>query len=97
MSYTLGASDPARTSILIQFLVESVTLCLAGGALGLAVGQGLIGAIRLIPDSPLKDATVPLWAVLLAVGFSAGTGVVFGMFPAIKAARLDPIEALRHD
>ncbi len=83
--------------ILIQFLVESVTLCLAGGAIGLAVGQGLIAAIRMIPDSPLKDASVPLWAVLLSVGFSAGTGVVFGMFPAIKAARLDPIEALRRD
>jgi putative ABC transport system permease protein len=83
--------------ILVQFLVESVTLCLAGGAIGLAVGQGLIGAIRLIPDSPLKDASIPLWAVLLSVGFSAGTGVIFGMFPAIKAARLDPIEALRHD
>ncbi|HZW11281.1 MAG TPA: FtsX-like permease family protein, partial [Phycisphaerales bacterium] len=83
--------------ILVQFLVESVTLCLAGGAIGLAAGQGLIAAIRAIPESPLKDASVPVWAVLLAVGFSAGTGVVFGMFPAIKAARLDPIEALRHD
>lgn len=83
--------------ILVQFLVESVTLCLAGGAIGLATGQGLISLIRAIPDSPLKDASVPAWAVLLAVGFSASTGVIFGMFPAIKAARLDPIEALRHD
>ncbi len=83
--------------ILVQFLVESVTLCLAGGAIGLAAGQGLISIIRTIPDSPLKDAAVPAWAVLLAVGFSASTGVIFGMFPAIKAARLDPIEALRHD
>jgi putative ABC transport system permease protein len=88
----------ARPSvILVQFLVESVTLCLAGGAVGLAAGQGLISVLRAVPESPLKDASVPLWAVLLAVGFSAGTGVVFGMFPAIKAARLDPIEALRHD
>lgn len=85
------------TVVLVQFLVEAVTLCLAGGAIGLGVGQGLITAIRHIPDSPLKDAAVPVWAVLLAVGFSAGTGVIFGMFPAIKAARLDPIEALRHD
>ena len=83
--------------VLIQFLVESVTLCLAGGAIGLGVGQGLITALRAIPDSPLKDASVPAWAVLLAVGFSAGTGVIFGMFPAIKASRLDPIEALRHE
>jgi putative ABC transport system permease protein len=85
------------TVILVQFLVESVTLCLAGGAIGLGAGQGLIAALRAIPESPLKDASVPVWAVLLAVGFSASTGVVFGMFPAIKAARLDPIEALRHD
>ncbi len=83
--------------ILIQFLVEAVTLCLAGGGLGLLIGQGLIAAIRAIPESPLKEASVPAWAVLLAVGFSAGTGVIFGMFPAIKAARLDPIEALRHE
>jgi putative ABC transport system permease protein len=83
--------------VLIQFLVEAVTLCLAGGAIGLACGQGLISALRHIPGSPLQDASVPAWAVLLAVGFSAGTGVIFGMFPAIKAARLDPIEALRHD
>jgi len=83
--------------ILVQFLVEAVTLCLAGGAIGLGFGQGLISALRTIPDSPLQDASVPAWAVLLAVGFSAGTGVIFGMFPAIKAARLDPIEALRHD
>ncbi|MBK7406464.1 MAG: ABC transporter permease [Phycisphaerales bacterium] len=83
--------------VMIQFLVEAVTLCLAGGAIGLGVGQGLIMAIKAIPDSPLKDASVPAWAVLLAVGFSAGTGVIFGMFPAIKASRLDPIEALRHE
>jgi len=83
--------------VLIQFLVEAVTLCLVGGAVGLGAGQGLISLLRAVPDSPLKDASVPAWAVLLAVGFSAGTGVIFGMFPAIKAARLDPIEALRHD
>ncbi|MFG0260279.1 MAG: ABC transporter permease [Phycisphaerales bacterium JB041] len=83
--------------VLIQFLVEAVTLCLVGGAVGLGMGQGLISLLKAVPDSPLKDASVPAWAVLLAVGFSAGTGVIFGMFPAIKAARLDPINALRHD
>jgi len=83
--------------ILMQFLVEAVVLCLVGAAIGLAIGYSLAFGMIKIPGSPLSQAEVPLWSVLLAVGFSAGTGVVFGLFPAIKAARLDPIEALRHE
>ncbi len=83
--------------VLTQFLVEAVVLCLAGGLVGLLAAQGLIAGIRAIPDSPLKEAAVPAWAVILAVGFSAATGIIFGMFPAIKAARLNPIDALRHE
>lgn len=83
--------------ILIQFLVEAVVLCIVGALLGLALGQGLVMAVRLIPDSPLAEASPPLWAIALSMGFSVATGVVFGMFPAIKAARLDPIVALRHE
>jgi putative ABC transport system permease protein len=83
--------------ILLQFLVEAVVLCLVGGLVGLAIGQGMVFGLRAIPDSPMKGAFIPPWAVALAIGFSAGTGVIFGMFPAIKAARLDPIEALRHE
>ena len=83
--------------VLLQFLVEAVTLCLVGGAVGLLVGQGMILVLRAIPDSPMKGAEIPPWAVALAIAFSAGTGIVFGMFPAIKAARLDPIVALRHE
>ncbi|MBL8963205.1 MAG: ABC transporter permease [Phycisphaeraceae bacterium] len=81
--------------ILMQFLVEAVTLCLIGGAIGLAIGYAAVLAMKLTPS--LEGASVPAWAVALSVGFSAGTGLVFGMFPAIKAARLDPIEALRHE
>jgi putative ABC transport system permease protein len=83
--------------ILMQFLVEAVTLCLVGGAIGITIGNALVFALKLIPKSPLADAAVPPWALLLSVGFSAATGIIFGMFPAIKAARLDPIEALRHE
>lgn len=83
--------------ILIQFLVESVTLSLLGGAVGLLLGQLMVLGVKSIPGSPLEQAAIPLWAVALSVGFSAGTGVIFGMFPALKAARLDPIVALRHE
>jgi len=83
--------------ILLQFLVEAVTLCLMGGAVGLVIGQVMVLIIRLVPKSPLADASIPTWAIILSVGFSAATGLIFGMFPAIKAARLNPIDALRHE
>jgi putative ABC transport system permease protein len=83
--------------ILFQFLVEAVTLCLIGCVIGIVVGQGIVLLLKFIPNSPMAKAEVPMWAILLAVGFSAGTGLIFGMFPAIKAARLNPIDALRHE
>jgi putative ABC transport system permease protein len=83
--------------ILTQFLVEAVTLCMIGGAIGLLIGQGIVFAMRAVASNALGGATIPSWAIILAVGFSAATGLIFGMFPAIKAARLDPIEALRHE
>jgi putative ABC transport system permease protein len=85
-----------RQDILVQFLIEAVTLSLVGGALGLALGYGIgVLAANLIPNWP--PAHVPLWAVALAFGFSAMVGIFFGIYPAGKAARLDPIEALRYE
>jgi len=86
-------------AILLQFLVEAVVLCLVGGAIGLAAGQGITTLVsRFLPEE-MKGAPMylPASAVMLAFSFSAVVGLVFGMFPAIKAARLDPIEALRHE
>lgn len=88
----------ARASaILLQFLVEAIMLCLIGGLIGLLFGQVITSGIATIPKAKLERAYIPMWAVGLSFGFSALVGVVFGMFPAIKAARLDPIEALRHE
>jgi len=85
-----------RQDILVQFLIEAVTLSLVGGAIGLALGYGIgVLASHLIPNWP--PAHVPLWAVALAFGFSALVGIFFGIYPAGKAARLDPIEALRYE
>jgi putative ABC transport system permease protein len=85
-----------KSAILTQFLVEAVILCFVGGAVGVGVGQLLTFAIANI--NPLLEKTyIPAWAILLSFAFSATVGICFGMFPAIKAARLDPIEALRHE
>ncbi|HEY0781701.1 MAG TPA: ABC transporter permease [Thermoanaerobaculia bacterium] len=85
-----------RQDILVQFLIEAVTLSLVGGFLGLAIGYGLgVLVAQLLPGWP--PAHVPLWAVALAFGFSALVGVFFGIYPAGKAARLDPIDALRYE
>jgi putative ABC transport system permease protein len=87
----LGAT---RQNIMLQFLVEALVLCLMGGAIGILAGSG--GAVAL---SKLANwnTYVSLPAILLAVIFSAVVGVFFGLWPARRAARLDPIEALRYE
>ena len=90
----VGATPMA---ILLQFLLEAVTLCLVGGFIGIAFGRLAAYGLTQIPGAQLEQADIPLWAVAVSFLFSAATGVIFGMFPAIKASRLDPIEALRHE
>jgi putative ABC transport system permease protein len=86
---SLGAK---RGDILRQFLAESVTLAVAGGVLGIAAGSALAGLVGTF--SPLP-ARVTLWSICLAVGLGLVVGVLFGVYPATRAARLDPITALR--
>ncbi|GLS28740.1 putative ABC transport system permease protein [Mesorhizobium albiziae] len=80
--------------ILIQFLVEATVLSLFGGLIGIAFGLGLAAAASYSLSIPFAPS---LAVVLLAVGFSALIGMVFGFFPALRGARLDPIDALRHE
>ncbi len=83
--------------ILVQFLVEAVTLSSVGGAIGLGLGWGAGALLATVLPGDWPPAYVPLWAVGLAFGFSALVGIFFGSYPASRAARLDPIEALRFE
>jgi putative ABC transport system permease protein len=87
----LGAT---RATILWQFLVEAATLTGIGGAIGLFVGW--LAALGIRSFTPI-EASIPPMAVVVALGASAVTGILFGMLPASRAARLDPVEALRHE
>jgi putative ABC transport system permease protein len=87
----LGAT---RGEIMFQFLVEAATLTLIGCIIGLALGS--LAALAIRSFSPIP-ATVPVLSVVAAVAASILTGVLFGLYPANKASRLDPVEALRYE
>jgi putative ABC transport system permease protein len=84
-----------RRDILIQFLVEAMTLSLLGGAIGMAIGVG--GAMAVSSLSKQFQPSVSPTTVLLAIGVSALVGLTAGVYPALRAARMNPIEALRHE
>ena len=86
------AVGATKINILSQFLIEAVVLTAIGGLAGLVVGE--IASLLMNRYSPLP-AFVPPWAIAMGIGISASVGIVFGLWPAWKAARLDPIEALR--
>ena len=88
---SLGAK---RSDILTQFLIEAVAISGLGGALGIAIGYVASHIIGVVMDT---ETAVSLAMVVEAFAFSAGVGVIFGIFPANKAARLRPVDALRHD
>jgi putative ABC transport system permease protein len=86
------AVGATRGNIMSQFLIEAVALTAIGGIAGLLVGE--VASLLMNRYSPLP-AYVPLWAIAVGLGISAAVGIIFGLWPAWKAARLDPIEALR--
>ena len=87
----LGAT---RRDILVQFLIEAATLTGIGGAIGIAFGLGLG---QVVTRAMNIDASVPLWSAVVAATVSIAIGIVFGLLPANRAARLEPVEALRYE
>jgi putative ABC transport system permease protein len=88
---SLGAR---RKHIILQFMTESAVLAAVGGMMGLALAYGLVALVRAVTPIPVKT---PLSAVIISLSVSTAVGLFFGIYPAMRAAKLDPIEALRAD
>ncbi len=88
---SLGAR---KTHILLQFMTESAVLAATGGLIGVLVAYAIVFLVRTTFSFPMET---PFAAVVLALGVSTAVGLFFGIFPAMRAAKLDPIEALRAD
>jgi putative ABC transport system permease protein len=89
------AMGARRRDIIRQFLTEAITLTGTGGIIGVSLGAIISFLInKLLPSLP---SAVPLWSVVMAVGGSMSVGLFFGIYPAVKAARLHPVDALRYE
>ena len=88
---SLGAR---KKHIVLQFMTESAVLAAVGGIMGLALAYGLVALVRAVTPIPVKT---PLSAVIISLSVSTAVGLFFGIYPAMRAAKLDPIEALRAD
>ena len=84
-----------RRDIVMQFLTEATTLSMLGGAIGVLLGMGIPAAVKQAFQA--LPAETPFWAVLVGLSVSLSVGIFFGLYPAVKASRLDPIEALRYE
>jgi putative ABC transport system permease protein len=83
-----------RAEILFQFLMEAAFLTSLGGVIGILLGSGIGWGVHFATGFPIS---LPWWSFAIGLGFSASVGIFFGMYPAFKASRLDPIEALRYE
>ncbi len=88
------AIGAVRRDIVQQFLIEAMTLAGIGGAIGVALGLGIALLVR---SMELLPTSTPLWSIVIGLGVSISIGLFFGIYPAYKAARLDPVEALRYE